>query len=216
VDAGRAGNKLRFINHARPPKNNCAPRIVLINGLHRIGIYALRDIHPGEELLFDYGKDYYFDGQKTKNAPRTPAIKRLTAASPGQKKNKGGRPRKKIKVAEEIQIKAPISLSESLVSAALVEVAPGLESVEMHNALVPKETEHEKDNSDRMEVDDDDDNDEQLLQYLKTAKNVDSADDDDYSEATEVDGEADDDESLVESSPPARARNRARRWTRKS
>ena len=64
VDATRAANKFRFVNHSRKDPNSFA-KISFVNGVHRIGMYAKTDLYPGQELFFDYG----YNSKSTKFVP---------------------------------------------------------------------------------------------------------------------------------------------------
>jgi histone-lysine N-methyltransferase SETD1 len=61
-DATHHGNLARFINASCTP--NCYTKIITLNGLKRIAIYAKRDIMPGEELMYDYKFEAEFDESK--------------------------------------------------------------------------------------------------------------------------------------------------------
>jgi uncharacterized protein len=50
LDASRGGNELRYVNHS------CAPNTYLRRIGHRVELYALRAIAPGEELTCNYGE----------------------------------------------------------------------------------------------------------------------------------------------------------------
>ncbi|KAG8814852.1 histone methyltransferase set1, partial [Serendipita sp. 399] len=52
VDATKIGNLGRLINHSCDP--NCTAKIITIGGQKKIVIYAKLDIHPGDEVTYDY------------------------------------------------------------------------------------------------------------------------------------------------------------------
>lgn len=53
IDGSPRWNKARYINHSCVP--NCEPEL----NKGRVYIFALRDIAPGEELAYNYGKEYF-------------------------------------------------------------------------------------------------------------------------------------------------------------
>jgi len=57
IDAAKMGNLSRFVNHSSKDAN-CVAKVLLTNLEHRIGFFAAKNIEPGTELFFDYGKDY--------------------------------------------------------------------------------------------------------------------------------------------------------------
>ncbi|EJD05501.1 SET-domain-containing protein [Fomitiporia mediterranea MF3/22] len=61
IDASRAGNESRFINHDDERGVNCEAKYQNVNGVIRIGIYATKRIKRGTELRMDYGDDFFKD-----------------------------------------------------------------------------------------------------------------------------------------------------------
>ncbi len=57
IDAEHAGNELRFANHSEEPCMR--PYCLVDRSLVHVGFFASRQIEPGEELTFNYGKDYW-------------------------------------------------------------------------------------------------------------------------------------------------------------
>jgi SET domain-containing protein len=72
LDAQKLGNVGKFLNHSDTP--NCEARLMRCCGESHIGFYALNDIAPGEELLFDYKfsetafRDYQISSSKARNS----------------------------------------------------------------------------------------------------------------------------------------------------
>lgn len=102
-DGYRLSNKIRFINHSSDPTHqNCYVKLMLCNTVIRVGLYALREIQPGEELFFDYryGTEYLQErgyveksgkksatraidtGHKPKDAKFTKALRSSTGGVP--------------------------------------------------------------------------------------------------------------------------------------
>ena len=62
IDAGPKGNVARFMNHSCAP--NCITQKWTVNGDIRVGLFAVDDIKPGEELTFNYQFETVGDVQK--------------------------------------------------------------------------------------------------------------------------------------------------------
>ncbi|KAH7922106.1 SET domain-containing protein [Leucogyrophana mollusca] len=66
LDSSYLGNASRFIDHARSSSSqglrpNCRAHVRLVNGEHRIGIFASEDMVEGTEALIDYGPAFFTD-----------------------------------------------------------------------------------------------------------------------------------------------------------
>lgn len=55
IDGNVPGNNAKYINHSCTP--NAEPEIYK----NRVWIFAKRSIKPGEEIAYDYGKEYFND-----------------------------------------------------------------------------------------------------------------------------------------------------------
>lgn len=69
----------RFINHSCDP--NCETQKWVVRGELAIGLFALRDIQPGEELTFDYNFERYGDKVCDLLSCRAPASEGLDLGS---------------------------------------------------------------------------------------------------------------------------------------
>merc|ERR1712113_473676 len=59
IDANNKGNLSRFINHSCDP--NCETQKWRVNGVLRIGFFAIKTIKQGTEICFDYQYQRYGD-----------------------------------------------------------------------------------------------------------------------------------------------------------
>lgn len=57
IDAKNWGNHIRFCNHSYAP--NITRELVFNKGMYHVILHATRIIEPHQQLLFDYGKDYW-------------------------------------------------------------------------------------------------------------------------------------------------------------
>lgn len=68
IDSSINGNEAHFANHSCSP--NAKPHIWIVNNQKRVGIFAIRDINPGDEITFDYGW-----GHNEKNKEKSTVVK---------------------------------------------------------------------------------------------------------------------------------------------
>jgi len=70
LDAHTSGRKLKFANHSAK-QANCYPRVVQVNGDHRVGIFAKCDIPAMSELFYKYGESFVAGWKKAAPKPVT-------------------------------------------------------------------------------------------------------------------------------------------------
>ncbi|KAL4227882.1 Histone-Lysine N-Methyltransferase ash1l [Mactra antiquata] len=64
IDGYRMGNIARFVNHSCEP--NCEMQKWNVNGTYHMCLFALKDIEPGSELVYDYNfQSFNIDAQQT-------------------------------------------------------------------------------------------------------------------------------------------------------
>ncbi|XP_072038995.1 LOW QUALITY PROTEIN: uncharacterized protein [Amphiura filiformis] len=131
IDGFRYGNESRFVNHSCNP--NCEMQKWSVNGLYRIGLYAMRDIPAGTEITYDYnfhafnletqqtckcgsencrgsigGKGQRPNGTVKKGDQPSSGKKAVAAAGKGKgkkKKKKNGKQQKTKEIIKKVQIK---------------------------------------------------------------------------------------------------------------
>ncbi|KZT36229.1 SET domain-containing protein [Sistotremastrum suecicum HHB10207 ss-3] len=73
VDACSMGNGTRFINHSNDDYN-CRAVVVIIDGDHCLAIYAIKQLKEGDELLLNYGEEYFIDGNEKTASSTVPEV----------------------------------------------------------------------------------------------------------------------------------------------
>ena len=87
VDAMRKGNKIRFANHSSD-NFNIKPKVMMVNGDHRIGLYNIRPIRANEELFFNYKYNDEYVQQYVPKINRSTVGKDIMGDSDGPKRGK--------------------------------------------------------------------------------------------------------------------------------
>lgn len=59
ADALGAGNNTRYFNHTT--RSNVEPDLTTINGDGKMAFFAAQNIKRGQEMMFDYGEQYWQD-----------------------------------------------------------------------------------------------------------------------------------------------------------
>ncbi|KAH9954772.1 hypothetical protein BC827DRAFT_1241027 [Russula dissimulans] len=82
VDSARVGNETRYLNHGKD-KANAKAQKKLVFGVPRIGFWAERNIKAGDEILFDYGEEYWKKYTKSKSSVAVALVAGREIRDPG-------------------------------------------------------------------------------------------------------------------------------------
>ena len=114
IDAGVGGNDARFFNHSCEP--NCTSRIVR----RRVYLETLREVYPGEELVYDYEIPNEGETEETAlakypchcGAPNCRGTLLLPPEKPRRKAKRGARKQKRTAVTRQAKNQKRRSRSE--------------------------------------------------------------------------------------------------------
>jgi hypothetical protein len=82
IDGSGRENLSRYINHS------CRPNCVAYTSRRKVFIYAKRAIAPGEELSYDYGKEYFDEFIKPKGCACLHCAKKNGRSAPGARRSR--------------------------------------------------------------------------------------------------------------------------------
>jgi SET domain-containing protein len=71
IDGSPRSNKARYINHS------CQPNAKAYKSGIRVWIWSIRDIEAGEEITYDYGKEYFNDFIKSIGCKCAKCVKQI-------------------------------------------------------------------------------------------------------------------------------------------
>ncbi|XP_018565359.1 histone-lysine N-methyltransferase ash1 [Anoplophora glabripennis] len=126
IDGHRMGGDGRFVNHSCAP--NCEMQKWSVNGQFRMALFALRDIHAGEELTYDYNFSLFnpAEGQECKCGSelcrgviggKSQRVRQLPEPSTVKNPGRVGRPRKteaKKKASSSKEVEKPPAAAQVL------------------------------------------------------------------------------------------------------
>ncbi|CAN5583317.1 hypothetical protein BH11BAC2_BH11BAC2_13230 [soil metagenome] len=104
---GRYANDAKGVGRVATLRNNAQYEIKSRNGEKKVFIVATRTIHPSEEILVDYGQDYWENLSKTKHLyDKMKLDEKEKRAKAKEAKTKVKSPSKRVKTKKAVKTKA--------------------------------------------------------------------------------------------------------------